>query len=48
VNIQTERVDDIPLLIGQQVAMGLPTLIDAVIEGHGNRGGLSIGWTIVG
>jgi len=48
VNIQTERVDDIPLLIGQQVAMGLPTLIDEVIEGHGNRGGLSIGWTIVG
>lgn len=47
-NIQTERVDDIPLLMGQQVAMGLPTLIDEVINGHGNRGGLSIGWTIAG
>lgn len=48
VNIQTERVDDIPLLIGQQAAMGLPMLIDEVIEGHGNRGGLSVGWTIAG
>lgn len=48
VAIKTERVDDIPLLMWQQRAMGIPGIIDEVIAAHGNRQGLSIGWTIAG
>lgn len=48
VNIQTERVDDIPLLIQQQRAMSIAQIIDGVIIRHGNRQGLSVGWTTVG
>lgn len=48
INIQTERVDDIPLLIQQQREMGIAQIIDAVIPRHGNRQGLSVGWTTVG
>ena len=44
--IQTYRVDDIPLLIWQQRVMGIPQIIDEIIEPHGNRQGLSIGWTV--
>jgi len=46
--IQTERIDDLPLLVAQQQRMGIPDIIDAVIEPHGNRQGLSVGWTVVG
>ena len=45
--IEIYRVDDIPLLIGQQRAMGLAAIIDEVMRPHGNRQGLSIGWTVV-
>jgi transposase len=48
VDIQTERLDDLPLLVAQQHRMGLAEIIDGVIEPHGNRQGLSIGWTVVG
>src|SRR5262245_50147303 len=48
VDIQTERIDDVPVLVAQQHRMGLPEIIDGVIEAHGNRQGLSIGWTVVG
>lgn len=48
VEIKTERVDDIPLLVQQQVAMGIPEIIDRVIRPNGNRRGLSVGWTVVG
>jgi len=48
VEIKTERVDDIPLLMWQQKAMGIPGIIDEVITPHGNRQGLSIGWTVAG
>jgi transposase len=44
VRIDTERVDDVPLLIRQQEAMGIPQVLDAVINPHGNRQGLSVGW----
>ena len=44
VQIHTERVDDIPLLIHQQHQMGLPEVLNAVIHPHGNRNGLSVGW----
>jgi transposase len=48
VNNQTERIDDLPLLVAQQQRMGLAEIIDGVIEPHGNRQGLSVGWTVVG
>lgn len=47
VEIKTERVDDIPLLIQQQAAMGIAEVIDRVIQPNGNRRGLSVGWTVV-
>jgi transposase len=43
-NIITERVDDIPLLLEQMQRMGLPTLLDAHFPIHGNWQGLSLGW----
>lgn len=45
-SVQTERVDDIPLLMWQQRVMGIPQIIDDIIQPHGNRDGLSVGWTI--
>lgn len=44
VEIRTERVDDVPLLVYQQSRMGMPEILDRVIRVHGNREGLSIGW----
>lgn len=44
VEIVTERIDDIPLLIRQQEKMGIPQILDEVIKPHGNRTGLSVGW----
>jgi transposase len=43
VEIQTERIDDIPLLVSQQQRMGIPQTIDEVIAVHGNRQGLNLG-----
>jgi transposase len=43
VEIQTERIDDLPLLIHQQQRMGIPKTIDEVIAAHGNRQGQSLG-----
>jgi transposase len=48
VEIQTERVDDIPLLVHQQQRMGIPEVLDNVICPHGNRQGISIGWLATG
>ncbi len=45
--IHTERVDDVPLLLAQMERMGMPALLDAQFLPHGNRQGLSLGWTIV-
>jgi transposase len=42
--IQTERVDDVPLLLAQMERMGVPSLLDAHFPVHGNRQGLSLGW----
>jgi len=41
----TERVDDIPLLVAQMRRLELPALIDSYFVAHGNRAGLSLGWT---
>ena len=45
--IITERVDDVALLIGQMVTMGLPEVLDRHIPRHGTQRGLSWGWTAV-
>jgi transposase len=47
IEIQSERVDDIPLLIGQQQQMGLVEIIDETITPHGGRQGLSVGQTVL-
>jgi transposase len=47
VEIQSERVDDVPLLVGQQQKMGLAEIIDGIITPHWRRQGLSVGQTIV-
>ena len=47
IEIRTERVDDIPLLIRQQEKMGLPQIVDELIQAHGNRRGLSVGWLLI-
>ncbi len=46
-DIDTERVDDIPLLVAQMCRMGLPVLLECSFPTHGNRGGLNVGWTAV-
>ena len=43
----TERVDDVALLIGQMVKMGLPEDLDRHIPRHWTQRGLSWGWTAV-
>src|SRR6266446_4898652 len=45
--IITERVDDVALLIGQMVKMGLPEVLDRHTPHHGTERGLSWGWTAV-
>ena len=45
--IITERVDDVALLIGQMVKMGLPEVFDQPIPHHWRQRGLSWGWTAV-
>src|SRR5882672_5574876 len=45
--IITERVDDVALLIGPMVKMGLPEVLDRHIPHHWTQRGLSWGWTAV-
>jgi transposase len=45
--IITARVDDVALLIGQMVKMGLPEVLDRHIPRHWAQRGLSWGWTAV-
>ena len=47
IEIQSERVDDIPLLVGQQQKMGLAEIIDESIIPHGGRQGLSVGQMVM-
>lgn len=44
VRIETERIDDVPLLVHEQQKMGIPEVLNQVIQPHGNRQGLSAGW----
>src|SRR5713226_5021105 len=43
--IITERVDDVALLIGQMVKMGVPEVLDRPIPRHWTQRGRSWGWT---
>ena len=43
----TERVDDVALLIGQMVKMGLPEVLDRHIPRHWKQRRISWGWTAV-
>src|SRR5215467_2145010 len=45
--IISERVDDVALLIGQMIKMGLPDVLDRHIPRHWSQRGLSWGWTAV-
>ena len=45
--IITERVDDVALLIGQMVQMGLPEVLDRHIPRHWTQREISWGWTAV-
>jgi transposase len=44
-NVTTERVDDIPLLLAHSDKMGVPELLDEYFKPHGNWEGMSLGWT---
>lgn len=44
--VETERVDDIPVLIAQIKRMGIPELVDDRFPAHGNWQGLSPGWVL--
>jgi transposase len=43
----TERVDDVALLIGQMIQMGLPEVLDRHLPHPWTPRGLSWGWTAV-
>lgn len=45
IEIVTERIDDIILLIGQMIKMGLPEIVDKYIPRRGPQRNLSWGWT---
>ena len=44
VNVRSEPIDDIPILLGLLIRLGIPGHIDDVYTPHGNRQGLSTGW----
>jgi transposase len=46
-NVTTERVDDIPVLLAQAKKIGLADLVDQCFVPHGNWQGTSLGWTTV-
>jgi len=47
IEIRNERVDDLPLLVGQLQKMSIAEIIDGIISPHWRRQGLSVGQTIV-
>ena len=44
VNVRSEPIDDIPILLGLLIRLGIPGHIDDVYTPHGSRQGLSTGW----
>ena len=47
IKIQTEKVDDVPLILHIISEMGIGPIIDEIIRPHGNRQGLSVGTMIM-
>lgn len=47
INIMTEQVDDLPVLLAQGNKMGIPEIIDNHFKPHGNWQGTSVGWTVL-
>jgi len=46
-DIDTERMDDISLLMARMYRMRPPLLLECHFPMHGNRGGLTMVWTAV-
>jgi transposase len=44
--VTSTRIDDIPLLIGTLIQIGLPELYDREVKDHGHHEGLSGGWLL--
>jgi len=44
-DVTTEQVDDIPVLLAQGEKMGIPEILDRHFVPHGNWEGTSLGWT---
>src|SRR5260370_2730057 len=44
-NVTTERVDDIPIVLTHSNKIGIPELLDEYFKPHGNWEGISLGWT---
>jgi hypothetical protein len=44
-NVTTEQVDDIPVLMAQGKKIGIAELLDRYFAPHGNWQGTSLGWT---
>src|SRR5258708_5876226 len=44
-NVTTERVDDIPIVLTHRNKIGIPELLDEYFKPHGNWEGISLGWT---
>jgi transposase len=44
-NVTTEQVDDIPVLLAQGKKIGVPELLEQLFWPHGNWEGTSFGWT---
>lgn len=44
-NVTTERVDDIPILLAHSHTMGSAELLDEYFKPHGSRAGISLDWT---
>ena len=44
VNVRSEPIDDIPILLNLLIRLGIPQHIDEVYTAHGNHQGLSVGW----
>lgn len=45
--VRSERIDDVPVLLGIMMQIGYHTVIDKHIRAHGNQRALSWGWTAV-
>lgn len=47
IKVETERIDDVPLLLNVQSQMGIGVVINEVIKPHANRKGMSVGGLVM-